>query len=377
MKLDFWEAVATVVGTIIGAGIFGIPYVVAKAGFLTGAIVIFVLGFVVLMLYLYLGEIVLRTKGKHQLTGYCEKYLGKWGKRVMFFSMIFGIYGALIAYLIGEGAALSTIFGGQPTIYSLIFFVVASTLLYFGLEALEKSELVSVFIVLIIVATIIIFTAPHVNTQNLIAFDITKFFVPFGVVLFAYLGLIAVPEANEILEKDKGRMKKVLFIGVVIPIIVYFIFTLVVVGSIGLDRFEMLGENQRMATIALGEVIGTKLFIFANIFAIFAMFTSFIAIGYALKEMFMYDYNLSKTTSWALTCFVPLVIALSGFTNFIQAINISGVVAGGIDAILILLMFHKAKHVGDRKPEYSLKENKLFSVFIGILFIAGAVFVLL
>ena len=36
MKLDFWEAVATVVGTIIGAGIFGIPYVVAKAGFLTG-----------------------------------------------------------------------------------------------------------------------------------------------------------------------------------------------------------------------------------------------------------------------------------------------------------------------------------------------------
>ena len=35
-KLLLWEAIATLVGTIIGAGILGIPYVIAKAGFWTG-----------------------------------------------------------------------------------------------------------------------------------------------------------------------------------------------------------------------------------------------------------------------------------------------------------------------------------------------------
>jgi len=377
MRLEFWEAVATLVGVIIGAGIFGIPYMVAKAGFLTGALVIIGLGLVVLLLYLYLGEVVLRTKGKHQLTGYAEKYLGIWGKRVMLFSMIIGLYGALTAYLIGEGAALEAIFGwGSPEFYTAVFFIIVSALLYCGLETLEKSELVTVFLILIIVVVIAVFTQPHIGIENLKGFDITKSFIPFGVVLFAYLGMVAVPEAKEILGKNRKKMKWAVVLGIVIPILIYLAFTFVVVGSIGFERFEMLADNQRIATLALGEIIHPKLFVFANVFAVFAMFTSFMAIGYALKEMFMYDYGLSKRQAWGLTCFIPLAVALSGLTDFIQAISISGVIAGGIDAIIILLMFHKAKKKGDRKPEYTIPESRLLSFFIAAIFIAGAFFLL-
>lgn len=377
MRIKFWEAVATMVGVIIGAGIFGIPYVVAKAGFLTGAFVILLLGGVVALLYLYLGEVVLRTQGNHQLTGYAERYLGRWGKAAMLFSMVFGLYGAMVAYLLGEGGALSAIFGGPQLPYTLAFFVIVSFLLYFGIETLEKSELVTVFLVLLTVFVIMAFTSPHIDTANLRSFDITKSFIPFGVVLFAYLGMVAVPEANEILGKDKKKLKTVLLLGIIIPIIIYLMFTLVVVGSIGLQGFEMLKDNERIATIALGEIIHPKLFIIANVFAVFAMFTSFIAVGFALKEMFMYDYAVPQKYAWAITCIVPLIIALSGFTNFIQAINVSGVVAGGIDAILILLMFHKAKKIGNRKPEYTVWGHPVLSILIGLIFIAGAAFLIL
>ena len=75
-----------------------------------------------LLVNLMAGEIVLRTKKQHQLTGYAEKYLGKWGKRLMMFSMAFSIYGALTAYLIGEGEVLKAIFRwGDPLWYSIIF----------------------------------------------------------------------------------------------------------------------------------------------------------------------------------------------------------------------------------------------------------------
>lgn len=60
---------------VIGAGILGIPYVVAKAGFLTGLLDLIIIGLAVLVLNLYVGEIMLRTKEDHQLTGYAEKYL--------------------------------------------------------------------------------------------------------------------------------------------------------------------------------------------------------------------------------------------------------------------------------------------------------------
>ena len=125
MAKHFLAATATLMGFIIGAGILGIPYVVAKSGFLTGLIDIILIGVVVLFLNLYTGEIALRTKGSHQLTGYADKYYGKVGKYLMTFFMIIGLYGALIAYTIKEGqflsAILNPIIGGTPLIYSIIF----------------------------------------------------------------------------------------------------------------------------------------------------------------------------------------------------------------------------------------------------------------
>lgn len=376
-KLELWEAVATMIGMIIGAGILGIPYVIAKAGFLTGMLNIIIIGVVVMIMYLYLGEIVLRTKGKHQLTGYAEKYLGKWGKRIMAFSMVFGLYGILTAYIIGEGSALSSILGGSETMYILFFFIIVATLTYFGLEVMEKAELFTIVIIFLVVAVIISFTYPHINTSNLTTFNIKNFFIPFGVVLFAFLGFISVPEASEILRKDKRKLKKAIIIGLSVPILLYIVFAFVVVGSVGLENFNVLEPNQRIATIALGKIISPTLFVIANLFAVFAMFTSFIAVAFAMKEMYMYDYGINKKVAWALTCIIPLIMALSGLTNFIQALNVVGVVAGGIDAVLIALMFHKAKKIGERNPEYTIRESKILSVVLVALFVAGAVFLLI
>ena len=75
----FIAGLAILIGTAIGAGILGIPYVVAKSGFLIGLGYIILLGLIILLVNLYLGEIILRTKGKHQLGGYAKKYLGKTG----------------------------------------------------------------------------------------------------------------------------------------------------------------------------------------------------------------------------------------------------------------------------------------------------------
>ena len=61
---------AVLVGTIIGAGILGIPYVVAKSGFVIGAVHIILIGIIMTIVMLYLGEITLRTKANHQLPGY-------------------------------------------------------------------------------------------------------------------------------------------------------------------------------------------------------------------------------------------------------------------------------------------------------------------
>ena len=362
--LGFSEAVATLTGTIIGAGVLAIPYSMKKAGFLTGLLNLAILSIVVLFLFLFVGEIVLRTKGNHQLTGYAEKYLGKKGKLFLMFAMVFGTYGALVAYTIGVGRSLVSLFGigeivdllnisvPSDLLFSLLFFLFCSTLVYLGLNAIRTSELfmASITVIIIIAISLLVFT--NVDASNLTGFNFNSILIPFGVILFALGGTVAVPEMKrelEILGNKKEAlkmMKKAIIVGVMIPIVMYFIFSLVTIGVCGKDTTEV-------ATICLGDKFGFIVFLLGNLFAIFAMSTSF------LIFLIMYFFMEKEI--------------------FFRTIGITGGIAASLESILIVLMYGKAKISGDRKPEYEIRigNSKLLSVFLIIIFIIGMIYTII
>jgi len=119
MGKNFIFAVATLVGAIVGLGMFGIPYAASRAGFFVGIGYIVVLGFVMLLLHLIYGEVVERTEGNHRLTGYVEKYLGKKYKRVLGVFIIFALYTALLAYIIVGGGIFSVAFARNRELFCL------------------------------------------------------------------------------------------------------------------------------------------------------------------------------------------------------------------------------------------------------------------
>jgi len=372
-KKEVLEAIATLVGTVIGAGVLGIPYVVASAGFLTGLLDILVLGVVVMVLYLFYGEVVLRTKGVHQLTGYAEKYLGKIGKLGAVVSMTLGVYGALIAYVIGVGASLSALFGGPSFVFSILFIVVGSVVVYTGLKAIKSSELVLSIIIIGTVLLISFLAFGKVESGNVAAFDLKYVFLPYGVILFAYLGTAAIPEMREELAGNEKMLKRAIIIGMAIPILLYALFSFIVVGVVGLQGFGGLAENERIATIALGSFVGNHLAVLGNVFAVAAMIASFLALGLALMEMFMYDYKYSKHKAFFLTMAVPVVVGLADLTDFIQIIGISGVITGCLNGCIIVLMLWSAKQKGNRKPEYSISKSVVIGLILMLVLIMGVV----
>lgn len=373
MVKHFLCAVATLVGFVIGAGILGIPYVVSKAGFLTGIAAIVLIGLAVMMLNLYVGEISLRTKGTHQLTGYAHAYFGKKGKYIMALFMAFSLYGALIAYIIKEGeffdALLSPYLGGSPVIYSIAFFAVFTALVYLGLNFIERSELFMVAVFIGIVLIFLIMAIPYVNAERLESFSILNLFIPYGVVLFAFDGIAAIPELKEELAKNKKSIKKVIIIGSLIPIIIYALFALIVVSA---------SSNVTEAAITgLSEVLGYKAFLLGITFGIITMATSFIAIALSLKEMYCFDFRLPNALSTTLACFIPLIAALliasSHIKNaFFKILDITGVFGVGCIAIFVTLIYLKARKHGQRKPEYSVKSHFWAYILIA-MFSAGII----
>ncbi|MBS3162529.1 hypothetical protein J4467_01270 [Candidatus Woesearchaeota archaeon] len=364
------KAIATLMGLIIGAGVLGLPYVFMQAGFLTGVIVLVLIGFLVIMMNLYLGEITLRTKGIHQLPGYVEKYLGKKGKFFMCISLMITVYGALTGYLIGEGQAWSAILGVKPIYPMLVFCILMAIIVFKGLKLIEHLEYYFNIIVVSVLALISIIALFFLEPSNLTGFHSSNLLIPYGVALFALAGAAAIPDLK--VELGKGelhKLKKVIFIGSIIPLILYLLFATAVVGVTGLD-------TSQIATIALGDYLGSYMLFMGNLFAIFTMATSFMLLGLALVWMYHFDYKMKKILAWSLTLILPLAIALSGFASFVQVLAITGTFAGGIEGIMIVLSHRAAKNKSERKPEYQIKNRFWLSTIMVAVYLFGMVYTL-
>ena len=364
------EATCTLFGCVIGAGILGIPFVASQSGLMTGMAIILFLGLVILLLNFFIGEVVLRTKGSHQLTGYAEKYLGKKGKFLMTLSMLIGIYGALTAYMIGEGQVLSALLPIKPLYSSLIFLFIAGIIVCLGLKTVQRSETLFGFFFLILITIIMFLSYKSFNIENVTPFSLNNIFLPYGVILFAFIGTVSVPEMRRILIDNKIQLKKCIILGSLIPIISYLLFTLIVVGVTGT-------KTSQIATVTLGNLIGPEMIFFGNLFAVFAMATSFLVLGLSLRDMFMFDYKINKLISAIITLGIPLIIFLLlnylDMLSFISVIAITGIFAGGIDGILIVLMLVNAKRYGERKPEYSIGLYKAIGLLLITVFVYGMI----
>jgi len=362
----FWAAVFTLVGTMIGAGILGLPYVFSKSGFLIGLGWLLALGGVLIFVKLCLGEVVLRTKGDHQLAGYAEKYLGKWGKNIMFFTMIFGIYSALLAYLIGEGQSFSRLFTGgldYAIYFGIGFWFLMTFLLKEGIRGLRKIETWGVLVIIFIILLMLGWYFPQVEVSNISYTDFSFVFLPFGIVLFALLGFACIPELEREIKGDEKKMWKIIVTGSLISIILYAIFSFIFVGVLGKGVTEV-------ATLSFGN--------FITVLGIFTMLTSYFVLSFALKDMFDFDFDSSKLRNFLFVSIFPLLlyIFVSFFSlfSFVRVLSIGGVVGGGITGILVLLMAKKAKKQGNRKPEYKVPLPWIVIVILSLLFAAGIFF---
>jgi len=357
-------AAFTLTGTIIGAGILGLPYVFSKSGFLLGLFWILFLGVVMIFTYLYIAELSLRTKGKHQLPGLAKKYLGDRWEYFTLIAMLFGIYASLLAYLIGEGESLSQLFmgGTEFSVYFTIgFWLLLTLLLEGGLERLKTVETWGVVAIIVIVIGMFFYFMPRYDLENVVTMDLPNFFVPFGVTLFALLGFSSLPEIREELRGSEKYLLPAIILGVIIPIVLYFLFAFTFIGVMGKEISEI-------ATLSFG---GAPMILLG----IFTMLTSYFVLSYSVRDVCRLDLKLSKRETFFWSSLFPLilffVVYLIKINSFILILGVGGVVSGGVTAIMGIVMNFIAKKKGERKPEFSVYINKIIVIILSLIFIGG------
>lgn len=356
----------TLAGTTIGAGILGLPYVFSKTGFFIGIGWLIFLGLIMLFVNLTLGEITLRTKDTHQLPGYARKYLGKKAEKIMLIAVLFGIYSALLAYLIGEGESLSLLLTGTlkySVIFGTLFWGIITLLLREGLKGLKKIESIGVVAIIFIILSLLIKNIGDIKLNNLIYYDTSNFFFPFGVVLFSLLGFLAIPEIKRELGKNTKLMKTSIILGMSIPFLLYSIFSLIFIGILG-------KEIPPVATFAFGGLV--------LILGILTMFSCSFINNFAIKDIFNFDLKAKKVTTIFFVHLFPLILYLFinyfNLSSFTKIIGLGGAVSGGITGILIMLIAKKAKITSKIKPSYKIPLNWIIIILISLIFIIGIIY---
>lgn len=372
---NFILALSTLVGTIIGAGIFGIPFAMLQSGIVPGLFYLFLLGGIICLLHLFFGEVCLRTSGKHGLVGYAKIYLGERGRVIATLTLLFVLVGTLLAYLILAGEFFEIVLGSfvpfSSTIFTILFSICAFFLVLSGRQLITRIEFFTNILFVGAIGTLIMLALPHVQSFEVPLFAIShlsNLFLPFGVLLFAFAGFEAIPEVMNFLRDRNAHTKlgTVIIWSSVITGVFFLLFALIVLWVSGLatspDAFSglvpFLGQN----IVALGALIG-----------IIIIADSFLVIGNYLKNSLRHDFRFSYVPAALVAIGVPLVLFLSGFRQFISVVGLVGGVMGAVEGILVILMFRKAKTMGDRTPEYEIRIPFLLLFLLAIILIGGAV----
>lgn len=336
----FIYAVSVLSGTIIGVGLFSLPYITAKVGFWVMAGYFLVLGFLVILVHLFFGEVALKTPNFKRFPGFAEIHLGDWGRNVAFISTILGLMGAILAYLIVGGEflkeILSPVFGGNANLYTIIYFIAGTAIIYWGIMAITKVEFWGLILFFVLLIAIFFRGQNFINNVNLFpAPDFFYLFLPYGAIIFSLWGAPLIPEIEEMLGvENKKALRTIIFVSILISIIIYLFFIYLILGITG----PMTTES---ALAGLKNYLGNGVVILTLIFGVITTFTSFLTLGLTLKKVLWYDLKIGENTAWAITCFTPMVLFLAGIKSFIAVIGVVGGVMLAVDGILILLMYQK------------------------------------
>ncbi|MDX1535413.1 MAG: aromatic amino acid transport family protein [Candidatus Spechtbacterales bacterium] len=364
-------ASSSLVGTIIGAGIFGIPYTFAKAGFLAGTLFFVVLAALILLLHLMYAEVVERTSEKHRLIGYSKKYFGDGVRDLVSLSVVVSVFGSLVVYIILANNFVADLFGSPdtalPFLWGGLFWLLLSIAIIKGIKTIARVEMYILGILVITLVMLIFKGAPLVQVSNFSGVNWSNVFLPYGVILFSLGGFAAVPEIRSLLPSGGKTFLRSVIIGFMVAAIITYLFAFVVVGVSGASTSED-------AIGGLLPFIGPVVGYLGAIFGVMTLMTSYLVIGINLKESFMYDWGMSKAKSELLVVVVPMALVLMGIRNFISVIAITGSIMGAVNGSMIALLFAKAKKHGDREPEFSISIPKFIIGLLILILVIGGIY---
>ncbi|MEH2209426.1 amino acid permease [Nostoc sp.] len=346
---------ALIAGTTVGAGILALPAVTLPSGIVPSTSGLIAVWLYALVSGLLVAEVTLNTMRTEGLSsigflGVVEKILGKVGARIAGGAYLFMHYALLVAYITegGEilGVAVAKVWGMQilPTwVGTMAFTLLFGGIMYLGREKfIEKLNSAFVGIVIVSFLGLLFLGGRHIQSAQLLFQNWSALGSAISVMSVALFFQNVVPLVVTQLEGDARKIRQSIFIGSVIPLIMFLAWNAVILGSVSPDMLDSTSGTSVFDPLQIlrGGSAGQWLGVLVSIFSEFAIVTSFIGFVYGLLDLFK-DIFLpaqwqlsSRLPLYSLVLFPPMTLGTLNPSIFFTALDYTGTfsisVLGGI-----------------------------------------------
>lgn len=339
----FWRGVRPYLATVVGVGIFGLPFAVSAVGVLPGLAILAVVGGLnAVMLGMY-AELLVARRNHDRFAAVVGRELGVAGEFAGAGVLLAVLWGAMVAYLAAGGAFVSEVIGVlgwqvTPAAATVPLWALASLLAFGGLGVVTTAQKYLVPLVVGAIAVLAVFALPHAEAANVVRMGALPWWTLVPVALFSFSGISAIAEMRDVVHGRGRQLGWAIAVGTVAVWLVYAVFVTSVVAVTGMATTERAVEGLT-AVAPIFAILGA-------LFGVVTTFTAFVSVATAILDTFFYDFRLSHLRAWALAVTVPFFLFYFGARSLMLILQVVGGIFGGILGIFVIIAYEKARFSG-------------------------------
>lgn len=361
MNSKLLGGILLVSGTTIGAGMLALPVITGFAGFFP-SVALFI-GYWIYMTFtafLMLEANLWMSENNTNLISMARKTLGRWGEIISWITYLFLLYSLTTAYIAGSGPIVIdfihslTGFAIPSYLGSLPLLLIFGGFVYRGTKHVDYVNRILMLGLVIAYGLLVVFLTPHVKTDLLLHTDWKYILVAVSIVATSFGFHIIIPSLTTYFHRDIPQLKKAIFIGSIIPLVVYIVWEFLTLGIIpvsALDEGYKVGAN---GANILSSLLGNSMIaMVARFFSFFAIVTSFLGVSLSLFDFLSDGLKIQRDRPgrallYGLTFLPPIIFTLTDPRAFLSALEYAGafgvVVLLGFMPALMVWMGRYQKH---------------------------------
>jgi amino acid permease len=331
-------ATCILAGTIIGAGIFSLPYVVSQLGLVLGFLFLYVFFVIYLLVHRMYADLLAKESGTHDFSFLAHKYFKPFSARITTWIVILELTFVLLVYLTVAPGLLKISFGVEGTLYLLVFWLISSLFIFLPLRFTGIAHALATIAIVGIVGLAVYsgFSKPLV-TSPFESMNLALFFLPFGPLLFSFSGR---PAISKVVEEQKEAsvsghwfpLKRVIFWGTAIPAILYAVFIISVL------KMEPHPLPEALKSVSLPA----DFLRFFGILGLLATWTSYFMAGKNIRDILYKDRGVPSWIGYLIPCVLPIVMFFTVSSSFFLVLSLTGGVFLACEGICIIMMWRNA-----------------------------------